>query len=105
MFSSFQPMRRNSWRPLVVIIGLLVALAPLGAGAAPSRLTRPSGEWIEPEAGNWHTWVLTSGSQFRPDAPPDTAGTRLEQDRLQALAQQRDGAAIDQIEFWDTGAP
>src|SRR5690242_3748640 len=86
-------------------VGALIALvgsvsAPTAAGAAQSN-----GGWIEPQAGAWHTWVLTAGSQFRPDAPPDSAGTQAELDQLRILATQRDGAALDQIAFWDTAAP
>ena len=68
-------------------------------------LGQPGGGWIDPQAGTWHTWVLTSGSQFRPGPPPDEATTQAELEQLQAVADQRDTAALDQIEFWDTGAP
>ncbi len=33
---------------------------------------------IEPEAGSWKTWILESGDQFRPDAPPDETATQDE---------------------------
>jgi len=96
---------RLTWRPLVVIATLLVALTPVGAGAMPTADNQPGGGWIDPQAGTWRTWVLTSGSQFRPGPPPDEATTQAELEQLQAVADQRDTAAIDQIEFWDTGAP
>jgi membrane-associated phospholipid phosphatase len=84
----------------------LIAMAMIyGATPAAVGATQPAAGWIEPQAGSWHTWVLTSGSQFRPDAPPDVAGTRAELDEVRTFAQQRDAAALNQIEFWDTGAP
>src|SRR5208337_963765 len=33
---------------------------------------------IEPNAGKWKTWVLTSGDQLRLPPPPDEAATRAE---------------------------
>ena len=106
MMPSFLNLKhRLTWRPLVVIATLLVALTPVGAGAMPRADNQPGGDWIDPKAGGWHTWVLTSGSQFRPGPPPDEATTQGELDELRASVNQRDSAALDQIEFWDTGAP
>ena len=87
--------------PLTLLIGLVV----VGAGARPAAATQPRAGDVEPGAGSWHTWLLTSSGQFRPGAPPDAAASRSELDRLHALADQRDSAASDQIAFWDTGAP
>jgi membrane-associated phospholipid phosphatase len=86
--------------PAVFLVAMLVGaeMAPAGASAA-------SGGWVEPGAGNWHTWVLTSGSQFRPGPPPDSTATQAELQQLHALEGQRDSATVDQIGFWDTGAP
>jgi len=92
---------------LLFLVGtaLLVALAPVSAGASLSRAGQPGDGWIEPDAGRWHTWVLVSGNELQPDAPPDAATTRAELAELRALADQRDVAALDQIAFWDTGGP
>jgi membrane-associated phospholipid phosphatase len=60
---------------------------------------------IEPEAGAWRTWLLTSGDQLRPEAPPDEATTSDELDALHAKAADRDAAALDRISFWDAGSP
>ncbi|HZQ37948.1 MAG TPA: phosphatase PAP2 family protein [Dehalococcoidia bacterium] len=58
---------------------------------------------IEPNAGRWLPWLLSSGDQFRPPAPPDTAATAAEVAQLKAMAAQRDGAANDRIAFWEGG--
>jgi membrane-associated phospholipid phosphatase len=84
---------------------IALAILTLSTGATPAGASQSGGGWIEPQAGSWHSWVLTTGSQIRPDPPPDAEGTRAELDRLRELAQQRDGTTLDQIEFWDTGAP
>ena len=78
----------------LLIVALLPA-TPAGAISAP----------VEPQAGTWQTWILNSPSQFRPGPPPDGAATQIELEQLRVLAGQRDSATLDQIGFWDTGAP
>ena len=58
---------------------------------------------IEPKAGTWKTWVISSGHDFRAPPPPDVATTTAEISELNALANQRDGAAKDLIAYWDVG--
>jgi len=60
---------------------------------------------VEPRAGQWKTWVLTSGAQFRLPPPPNPAVTRQEQAELLARQTRRDAGAIQQIEYWNAGAP
>ena len=48
--------------------------------------------------------MLASGSELRLPPPPDEAATQAELGELQAVASQRDGAMLDRIAFWDTGA-
>ena len=90
--------------------GALTGAAALLAAGAPAALANPSasrqsGDLLEPGAGAWRTWVLSSGSQLRPDPPPAPATAHAEVQELAALAQQRDAAALDRIAYWDTGAP
>src|SRR5262245_29602479 len=74
--------------------------------APPSSSSQPgAAEEVEPSAGRWKTWVLTSGSQLRLPPPPDQAATAAELQQLRALVNRRDAAALDRIGFWDTGAP
>ena len=65
----------------------------------------PTASQIEPGAGAWRTWVLKSGSELRPTAPPDQSTTQAELQQLHALQSQRDAKALDQIAYWDTGDP
>jgi len=60
---------------------------------------------IEPNAGQWKTWVIGSGSALRLPAPPDAAGTAAEIQGLKSSLAKRDQAALAQIHFWDAGAP
>jgi hypothetical protein len=54
----------------------------LTLGAATASPASP----VEPGAGRWKTWVLASGSQFRPGPPPGSDGTQREIGDLRALA-------------------
>jgi membrane-associated phospholipid phosphatase len=64
-----------------------------------------TGQQIEPEAGHWQTWVLTSDAEIQPPAPPDTEATLAEIEELKALAAGRDAAAEALVAFWNAGAP
>jgi hypothetical protein len=81
-----------------LLMALLLALSGSSALAAPI-----GGGQIEPHAGTWRTWLLSSGSQLRRAPPPDRRATAAEIRQLKDLAAQRDGAALDQIAFWNTG--
>lgn len=99
-------MNKLTMKNLVLAVCVLAGLAGLlltGALSRPESVAAAT--MIEPNAGTWKTWVLTSGSQLRRPAPPDRAATQKELVELQALVAKRDAAALDQIAFWDTGAP
>jgi membrane-associated phospholipid phosphatase len=102
---------RTAWQSFS--IGVLVSLAlvslpvlPAWAGPTTSGDEPVLAAQTEPEAGSWPTWAIQSGSQFRLPPPPDKkTTTREDMAELEALAAQRDGAALDRINFWDAGAP
>jgi hypothetical protein len=60
---------------------------------------------IEPDAGKWKTWVISSGKDYRAPAPPDPVQTRAELRSLAELISHTDATAREQIAFWDAGAP
>jgi membrane-associated phospholipid phosphatase len=60
---------------------------------------------IEPQAGSWKTWVLTSGSQFRLPAPPDERTTAAELQWLRQFRSEADDMARDQADYWSAGSP
>src|SRR5260370_18553227 len=79
---------------MVLTLGLGLTLFAVSASAQ-----------IEPNAGKWKTWLLTSGSEFRLPVPPGPDASKEEFQLLEKLAEQRDAAALDLIKFWDAGAP
>lgn len=60
---------------------------------------------VEPRAGIWKTWVISSGRDYRVPPPPNRWGTRIELRKLANLTRQLDAKAQQQIAFWDAGAP
>jgi hypothetical protein len=60
---------------------------------------------VEPKAGAWKTWVLTSGSQFRLPPPPDAVSTRGEMAWLKSTQGGLDDIGRTQVAYWDQGAP
>ena len=60
---------------------------------------------IEPNAGNWRTWVISSGMDYRVPPPPASAETQAELRALGDLIRHNDAQAQEQIAFWDAGAP
>jgi hypothetical protein len=87
---------------LATVVSFLLVTASSGPAAA---LAAQSGELIEPGAGTWPTWLLTSGDELRLGPPPDASETQAELGQLQELAQQRDRATLDRISYWDASAP
>jgi hypothetical protein len=59
---------------------------------------------LEPLAGSWKTWALTSGSQLRlPPPPADFFGAEITE--LRSLESSRNTAAQDLVNFWTAGSP
>lgn len=60
---------------------------------------------VEPTAGQWQTYVLSSGNQMRLPAPPDSAVTAAELQWLKAFVAGADDVAKAQVAYWDAGSP
>lgn len=60
---------------------------------------------VEPHAGGWKTWVLSSGSQMRLPPPPDNSATPQELPAVRAAMAAADGAALAKVAYWDAGSP
>src|SRR5262245_19549562 len=106
--------RRNRWpRAFVAALLVLINLTPIQAQdltgerqPLPCRFcSRPGPARIEPQAGQWKTWALTSGSQFRLPSPPGGLAQEVEIKDLITRANRRDTAALDAIGYWDSGPP
>ena len=60
---------------------------------------------VEPNAGKWKTWVLSSGNQLRLPAPPTNDATAGELRAVREYLAALNPAALEQIAFWDAGSP
>jgi hypothetical protein len=96
-----RPMQRNGYRVVTFLSGVALVALLIGSGLANAA---PAAQ-VEPAAGAWSTWLLTSGDQLRLPPPPASAETASELADVQALAGQRDALALDRIGYWDAGAP
>ncbi len=70
-----------------------------------SCVSTPTTPPVEPNAGSWPTWVVTDVTALHSAAPPDQAATQAELQELQALVAGRDETDLQQIAYWDSGAP
>ncbi|HEY7182174.1 MAG TPA: vanadium-dependent haloperoxidase [Blastocatellia bacterium] len=100
----------------VAIVGVMISLDPSPSpaqdatfifqrGVFPGRFRERPGSQIEPHAGRWKTWVLSSGAQFRLPPPPHGLAQEVEIKNLISRARRRDAAALAAINFWDAGPP
>ena len=80
---------------------LLALLACAVALPSPVR----AGDPIEPNAGHWQTWIISSGRDYRVPPPPGAAATQAELRGLADLIDQSDAQAQARIAYWDAGAP
>lgn len=101
---SRRPLDRPARRPLVALLFAALIVIQLAAAASPSLASSRRGHQVEPGAGAWKTWVLSSGGELRLPAPPRRAATQAELRELRALAAQRPAAA-DQIARWAGNGP
>ena len=91
-----QPQPRG-WAVLGGAVALVIIVSGTGALAQSDQ--------IEPNAGTWKTWVITSGADLRVPPPPDTTATATELAQVRELIAQNGPEAADTITFWDAGAP
>ena len=57
---------------------------------------------VEPNAGTWKTWFITSGKDHRLPAP---ASTKNEIAEVLAKQKKMDAAAMQQVIYWNAGSP
>jgi len=72
--------------------------------AALSVICRLSAQ-TEPKAGQWQPLVLPSGSVYRLPPPPDADATAAELKWVRDCEAGRDAKVLEEIRFWDAGAP
>ncbi len=91
------------------VAGATAIVGGAGAGAAHAdddrRERRRRDRGVEPDAGSWKTWVLSSGTEVA--VPPPPRGQAAERDLAAVVRASRGRTAemLDAIGFWDTGSP
>lgn len=94
---------------LTITTLLLLLILPIPTQAQSTEFSFENSEHaspqIEPHAGAWKTWVISSGRDYRVPPPPNRWETRAELRQLANLTRQLDVKTQQQIAFWDAGAP
>jgi membrane-associated phospholipid phosphatase len=86
-------------RRLVLAIVTLTLTIPLSAEKT------HSGGPVEPTAGQWRTWTISSGKDYRVLPPPTPDETRAELRAMADLIGQNTEDTNAQIAYWDAGSP
>lgn len=60
---------------------------------------------VEPNAGNWKTWAIPSGKEFRAPAPPNADSTRNELAWLKTAVAEQNPSVVASMNYWSAGAP
>jgi membrane-associated phospholipid phosphatase len=95
-------MRTQSHLAMVIGLSLIVASITTEARADGGGRDRAQ---IEPTAGTWRTWVISSGKDYRAPAPPAFTDTEAELNTLAGLISHNDDQTRQRIAYWDAGAP
>jgi membrane-associated phospholipid phosphatase len=61
-------------------------------------------QMVEPGAGSWRTWIISSGRDLQV-TPPDRAGMAGELTWLREFMRSANDQALAQMDYWDIGAP
>jgi len=94
-------MKKSTVKLPSVILSFVMCLALLSGCVMPVGTSQQ----VEPEAGQWKTWVLASASDLRPAPPPDQAATMKEIAEIKTLASQTNADTEAQVAYWDSGSP
>ncbi|HYI93850.1 MAG TPA: phosphatase PAP2 family protein [Bryobacteraceae bacterium] len=79
---------------------MALLLIPFNTGWAQSASNQ-----IEPTAGSWKTFILTSGRELRVPPPPNAAATAGEIEWVRSLDTERNATAQKHMRYWDVGPP
>jgi membrane-associated phospholipid phosphatase len=60
---------------------------------------------VEPNAGQWKTWVVNGGNFQRSPAPPAPDATATELQQVKQSIAMRDQPTLASIHYWDAGSP
>jgi PAP2 superfamily protein len=82
-----------------------LAVVPIAFAFSVYAQNKQSNTAIEPTAGEWRTWVISSGKDYRVPSPPAPSDTRAELRNLAELISHNDEQTAAQIAYWDAGGP
>ncbi len=100
-------MIRNIFVSSVSLTGLICVCAlSLNGDVKPSDSSRQSQQdSVEPAAGGWKTWAISSGKDFRVPPPPNHRTARQELNEVREAVTNSDPKVLASIAYWNAGAP
>ena len=92
-------------RPVLLALICVYAVSPIGQGKASDLNGHSHEDSVEPAAGTWKTWAISSGKDFRVPPPPDHRAMRRELNELRDALTNQDASVQASITYWSAGAP
>jgi len=96
---------KGAVRPVLLALVCLYAVSPSGELIGSERSRHRSEDSVEPTAGTWKTWAISSARDFRLPPPPDHRATRQELNEVQAAVANQDPTVLASVTYWNAGAP
>jgi membrane-associated phospholipid phosphatase len=90
---------------LLATLACVYAAGPVGQIKASERNRHSPEDSVEPTAGTWKTWAISSGKDFRVPPPPDYRATQQELHEVRAAVANQDPSVLASITYWNAGAP
>lgn len=92
---------------LKIAVGAPLALGGLRASEAAANLRNPAYWAVEPDGGQWRTWLLPNGAAVLPPSPVNVPQSRREARQLLPYQAERSAEVRAVVRFWDPqgGAP
>src|SRR5438270_12559699 len=92
-------------RPVLLALICVFGLSPTGEVNASDTNRHSHEDSVEPAAGTWKTWAISSGKDFRVPPPPDHRAMRRELNEVREAVANQDPNVQASITFWSAGAP
>jgi membrane-associated phospholipid phosphatase len=80
----------------------LAVLSLCGSARGQGRIS--NSHRVEPFAGEWKTWIISSGQAYRVPPPPDAAETRAELYTVRRAVSKLDADGLEKVKHWDAGS-
>ncbi len=92
-------------RPVLLAVLCVYVVSPTGEVKGSDTNRHSHEDSVEPTAGTWKTWAISSGRDFRVPPPPDHRAMRQELNEVRDAVVNQDASVQASITYWNAGAP